>query len=181
MTPRLFDFFRPLSAFFRPWVNQSGEIARYWALYGGWRALVRSPYAQVSLVLGLLCGGAPSFDPAATTLEVVPAVLGFTVGALAIVLVFSAAEFFAHFIAGSGEASVFMKMVANFVHFVFVQVFALAVAIMDLAHPTHLFRSVSCIALFYSILMTFSTVMQLFQIATVFNAAKKQMSDEHAE
>lgn len=159
----------------KPWRNQLGEIARYWRLYGGWRSLILSPYAQTSVILGLLCivNCAAGFDPAATIIAIIPAILGFTIGALAIILAFSSAEFFAHLTDEGNEKSIFMKTVANFVHFICVQVVALLISILCLAHPILPSRIAASIMLFYAILTAFSTVIQLFQLATIFNLSKQ--------
>lgn len=165
----------PRSSISKPWLGQWGVLRDYWSLYGGWRALVTSPYAQVSLAFGIivdLCS-AQAFDPAASTISIVPNVLGFTVGALAIILAFSSAPFFT-FLTEEGEnRSLFMKTVANFVHFIIVQVLALLEAILTLAHPNWLFKLLSSILLSYAIATTFSIVIQLFQMATVFNASQR--------
>ena len=149
-------------------------MARYWRLYGGWRSLTFSPYAQLSVSLGLvaiICS-ATTYDPSAITIAIVPSVLGFTVAALAIMLAFSSAPFFKHLTQEGDEESVFMKTVANFVHFIVVQVLALISAAICAAHPFVLFKTITSVVLFYAILTTLSTVIQLFQIATVFNASQ---------
>lgn len=111
-------------------------IARYWTVYGGWPALRASPYVHWSLVFSLLCAGF-WFERDWTTqaLQVLPNLLGFTLGGFAVFLGFGD-EKFRQLIAGSkkdsegnSRASPYLKMSATFLHFVLVQVLALLWAI----------------------------------------------------
>jgi hypothetical protein len=165
----------PDSSIFRPWRNQATELSRYWSLHGGWAALCRSPYVQLSIAIGLITQVCPSstFDAAATAISILPNVLGFTVGALAIILAFASSDFFKYLAEDGREKSVFMQTVANFVHFVLVQVFCLILSVICESHPNWLLKIATAIMLIYALFTTLSTVIQLFQMATVFNAAQR--------
>ena len=144
--------------------------------------MVTSPYAVLSVVVGSLlyvCSAA-TYDPAATTISIVPNILGFTVGAMAIMLAFSSGEFFTFLTEGGHERSLFMKTIANFVHFILVHVSSLLVALLFLAHPAGAIKFVSSILLTYAILTTLSAAIHLFQMATLFNLSKRKSSDERA-
>jgi len=149
-------------------------------LYGGWKALCLSPYAQLSLFLGVLCeiSADEKFDASSLTTSIVPNVLGFTVGALAIILAFSSSRFFSFLTEEGQEKSLFMKTVSNFVHFIIVQVLSLIVALVAVSHSNWFSKLISAIILFYAILTTLSTVIQLFQMATVFNASNQNVFDD---
>jgi hypothetical protein len=114
-----------------------------------------------------------TFDPGAATLSVVPNILGFTVGALAILLAFSSSDFFTYLIDGGKERSLFMMTVAKFVHFIMVQVLSILMAILYLATSNCFLRTITSIVLTYAILTTLSTVIQLFEMASVFNASRR--------
>ncbi|MGO8739150.1 hypothetical protein [Rhodoblastus sp.] len=167
-----------LSSIFKPWKGQATWIARYWALYGGWWELIKSPYAQSSVVFGALCSicATPAFDPAATTISVVPNVLGFTVGALAIILAFSSADFFRYLTQKGKSDSLFMKTIANFVHFILIQIGALLLSIFSSAHSGIIWKFATVTMLTYAVLTTLSIVIQLFQMATVYNMSTKATS-----
>lgn len=171
MLRRLVGFCR-LFYVFKPWHNQICEFTRYWKLYGGARALASSPYAQISIMLGLANWwfGSPSFDPAQITLSIIPSLLGFTIGALAIILAFSSSRIFIHLAENGKESSVFMKTVANFVHFITVQVLSLLIAIIYSASNLSALKVLSSVLLIYSILTALSVGIQLFQMSGVFNA-----------
>lgn len=156
---------------FKPWAGQAIWLKQYWRLYGGWRALVTSPYAQSALLISALANLFPAktFDPSAITVSLIPNILGFTVRALAIILAFSSAEFFVYLTQDGADDSIFMKTIANFVHFICVQIIYLITAILCYGHES-LILSVAVTFFFcYAILTTLSVVIQLFQMATVFN------------
>lgn len=110
------------------------EIAsRYWSAYGGRRALVRSPYLHLALLVLLI-----SSHYWATSswweqpLSIIPNLLGFSLGGLAMLLSFGNAEF-QKFISEKDEASqsdptAFIEVSASFVHFMLLQLASLLVA-----------------------------------------------------
>ncbi|MBB4365229.1 hypothetical protein GGD65_006295 [Bradyrhizobium sp. CIR18] len=103
---------------------------------GGLRELLRSPYFQTSILLGLFClvfwtrdeKQEHSVKAAEIAVGVLPNLLGFTVGALAIVLAFSSADIFRNIEEGDPR-SFYLTLTANLVHFICVQVLALVSAI----------------------------------------------------
>jgi len=68
-------------------VNQL--LGRYWVVYGGWPALIWSPYFHLSLVL-LVITASQWINPLwwDSVLSIVPNLLGFTLGGFAIFLSF---------------------------------------------------------------------------------------------
>ena len=88
--------FSRASMIFDPWRGLLEEVGRYWRLYGGIWAVLLSPFFQLSLILGIVV---PQFlhvynDIAAVTISIVPCLLGFSVGAMAILLAFSSSRIF---------------------------------------------------------------------------------------
>ncbi|MGA8170009.1 MAG: hypothetical protein WB816_04125 [Methylocystis sp.] len=145
------------------------------ALFGGTRALVLSPFAQSSIGIAIICNIMPSgkFDPASTTLSVVPNILGFTVSALAIILALSSSEIFVHLTQKGNEDSLFMKTIANLLHFIIVQVLAIVSSFIYLAYDSFLLKYIVSSLMLYSVLTTLSTGIQLFQMAHIFNAQNR--------
>jgi hypothetical protein len=108
----------------------------------------------------------------------IPNLLGFTVGALAIVLAFSSAEIF-KLLAEEGEPiSYFMKLTANLVHFILVQVLALICGIIAKITDSRVMDVLSLFLLFYAVLVTFATALQLFLTAQVYNTHASLGGDE---
>jgi hypothetical protein len=111
---------------------------RYWHTYGGWPALVGSPYLMVSLVLTLVAADYwLTYEWWDQALAVLPSVLGFTLGGFAILISFGDDKFKA-LIAGrdpedGGQRSPFMGVSATFMHFVLLQVAGIVWALMSAA------------------------------------------------
>ena len=174
------NFSQRFTIFFKPWRNQVGEIRRYWALYGGWRGFLSSPPVHLSIVFGvvLFFRASKKFDISSAAISIVPSLVGFTVGAFAIILAFSSSKLFVTLTEEGSETSLFMKTVANFVHFIVVQVAALLMSVINAAHPFALTKCTSSILLVYAVLTTWSTGIMLFQMATVFNTNEHKGASE---
>jgi hypothetical protein len=113
----------------------SNEASSYWAIYGGWRAVIRSPALLVSIVITAVCfpywknGTWPE-----ATLSIVPNLLGFSLGAMAVILAFPSAAAFKIFAERGREDSYYMDMASKFAHFIFVQVLAIMFALIGKAY-----------------------------------------------
>lgn len=112
-----------------------GEIlARYWKIYGGWRALFTSVYFHLSIVL--LAASFPLWIKEGwweQVLSITPNLLGFTLGGFAIFLSFGDERFKAT-ISGAGpedgdSPSPYLLVCATYLHFVLMQFLALLVAL----------------------------------------------------
>lgn len=109
----------------------------YWGTYGGFKAVLASPYFHFSFVLTVFLNGiwtqAGWWDH---VLDVIPNVLGFSLGGYAIWLAIGD-ENFKKLLAGKdvdepNESSPYMDLSVAFVHFIFVQFLALTLALMAL-------------------------------------------------
>lgn len=109
-------------------------FARYWHAYGGSKALLRSPYLHFALVLLVITWGTWSrplwWDLA---IDVLPSLLGFTLGGFAIFLGFGDEKFRALLSERDedepDETSPYVGLCATFAHFVLIQVLALTVSL----------------------------------------------------
>lgn len=163
----------PPGSFFEYWKLQLEAFKDYWELYGRTWALVRSPYVHVALGLTIFCHWLTTgtSKPSDLAISVIPNLLGFSVGAMAIVLALSSATLF-RTIAGKGRPdSYFMVLTTNLAHFILVQVFALLFGIMGKLTEQALLESIALFFLFYAVLVVLSTGIQLFQTAKIYNAA----------
>lgn len=127
-----------LSRIARAYSGPKKLIARYWETYGGWRGFFVSPYLHASLFF-LLVTAATWTDEKwwEQVWTVVPSLLGFSLGALAIFLGFGS-EAFRNVISGKkpGDAtnvSPYMSVTAAFTHFIVVQIASLLVALCSAA------------------------------------------------
>lgn len=113
-------------------------ISQYWSTYGGWRDFFLSPYLHFSLLLLAITFATWTEEGWwEQVLSVVPSLLGFSLGALAIFLGFGS-EQFRNVISGKrpgqpDKISPYMSVTAAFTHFIVVQVAAVMVAIVSVA------------------------------------------------
>lgn len=111
--------------------------------------------------------------PSELALSTIPNLLGFTIGALAIVLAFSSSHIFKTLAEHGAPDSFFVKLTANLVHFVVVQVLTLLTAtIAKLANNSFL-EVISLFFLLYAVLVALAAGLQLFITAIIYNAAQK--------
>lgn len=155
---------------FPPWIN------RYWKLYGGWRALLRSPYIYLAAIfaVALFPFWKPCAEPtwADMSISILPSLMGFSIAGMAIMLAFSHPQSLQAITQKGKDDSYFLKMGANLCHFLVVQVFALLLAILAKAWGGGgLLSFLGVFALSYAILLALAAAGQLFNTARIMNAA----------
>lgn len=116
----------------------SKVVRRYWSAYGGWKAVLTSPYTHVALAGTLLSwsvwSGSSWED---LPIQILPNIIGFSLGGYAIWLAIGD-EKFRIAISGKssdGDESPFIQVNAAFLHFVVLQILALAYAVISSALP----------------------------------------------
>ena len=172
------------STFGKQWRSQGEQISHYWEVYGGFQALLCSPYLHASLVLTIVTWGFRTSSASASdiAISVLPNLLGFTVGALAIVLAFSSAAVFEALAEKGKPKSFFMRLTGSLIHFILVQVLALISAIVAKITGNQWLDLLSLFLLFYAVIVTLAAGLQLFLTATIYNAkarfdAQKNQND----
>lgn len=108
---------------------------------------------------------------AQVAVEVIPSLLGFSVGGMAITLAYSNSRIFTAVIQGGRKDSVFLKTIANFFHFILVQTIALLMAILCKSYSSNVLSFLGFWIFCYGILVALATTGMLLQTARVFNAA----------
>jgi hypothetical protein len=99
----------------------------------------------------------------------VPNLLGFSIGAMAVVLAFPTTTVFKIITEDGRDDSYYLDLVAKFAHFVFVQVSALVFALIATAFPFFLFSYLALLALFYAAATAAMTAIALFEVAIFYN------------
>ncbi len=158
----------------RPRAPASAEpFVRYWRIYGGWRALATSPYLIMALALTGVCypfwskPGTASADMAVT---IIPSIMAFSLGGMAIVLAFSGGRFLNVIRQNGTEKSLFMTVIANFFHFLTVQTLALVSAMIVLAFPSDKIPSgIAFFFLAYSVTTAVASAAALFNVSRLYN------------
>lgn len=116
----------------------------YWRIYGGRKALLRSPYLWVAIIFTSVCfplwmdkGFLEDARPVSETLlTVVPALMAFSLAGMAIVLALSGDKFINAIREGGVENSLFMRVVTLFFHFILVQTLALMASFLSASYPS---------------------------------------------
>src|SRR4051812_44736417 len=102
-----------------------GSFQKYWRDFGGVRALLNSPYVWSSFGITVMLSPFWAKDGWwETVYSIVPSLLGFTLGAYAILVAFGNERFLKLIttkLAGGAELSAYESTSAAFVHFVVVQ------------------------------------------------------------
>lgn len=154
----------------------------YWRVYGGVWALVRSTYFWVAAVITIVSpsmwrsvdGKAPEWIGLA--LDIIPSLLGFALGGMAIMLAFSSGKFLDAIRQKGKMNSYFMKMMASFFHFTFVLCCSMiATFIVRLPLPRVLAPYASAGGFFlsiYGILLVLATAASIWHTARIFNAVR---------
>jgi F0F1-type ATP synthase assembly protein I len=173
-------------------------LGRYWSAYGGWRAVIRSPYLHLSLILLAITTHfwltSPWWEQ---PLVVVPSLLGFSLGGLAMLLSFGNTKFQTFIsVRDSGEhsePSALITTSASFVHFMLAQLLALLVAIcfksLDFYVPwpasfravmvacNVLFSAIGYLIFLYSILTMIAAVLAVFRMTSWFETFQNHNKD----
>ena len=152
------------------------ELAGYWHAYGGLRALARSPALWFSIAFTFIC--IPAWNDGKwmdATLSIVPSLTGFSLGAMAIVLAFPSSPLFKLFSEKGRADSYYLDLASRFVHFIFVQVFALLLAMLGRAYSSSLFVGFcGFFSLIYAISSAAFAALSLFGVAQIHNHPKAQ-------
>lgn len=101
-------------------------------------------------------------------------------GGMAIMLAFSNAAIFSTITQRGKENSLFMKVIANFFHFILVQTIALVLALLGKAHGGPLIGFLGFWAMTYALLVALATAGQLLSTAEVFNKVGGLMAQNKA-
>nr|VFJ94491.1 MAG: hypothetical protein BECKLFY1418B_GA0070995_10593 [Candidatus Kentron sp. LFY] len=118
---------------FKFYEDLHGSFRIYWRAYGGWSALVRSPYLFLAIVFSCLMF--PYWEEAwwQVALNTISNLLGFSIGGYAIWLAIGDQKF-TDKLAGpgrdNGKHSPYITVNATFVHFVFVQLLVMLTALL---------------------------------------------------
>jgi hypothetical protein len=157
----------------------------YWRVYGRFGKLLRSTYLWLAIVLTISSRELWSLPASATAsppwvslaVDIVPSVLGFALGGMAIMLAFSSGKFL-DAIRQKGKAnSYFMKMMASFFHFALVLTSAIIFAFLQKLTwlGAEVRTPLSALGFFltvYGILLVLATVAGIWHTARIFNEVR---------
>jgi hypothetical protein len=160
------------------WESAWETLKAYWRAYGGWRSQLTSPYLFLALLSTLLA--MPYWegksDWVQNALDIVPGLLGFSIGAFAVLLVFSSDRFLVLISEKGRETSVFMTTSAMFVHFIILQVISIILAIGTKVYPS--ISGLGFFMLMYAVFTGAAAALALFNLAQVYNRAAHKLIED---
>lgn len=105
-----------------------------------------------------------------SALSVLPNLLGFSLGAIAIILAFPSSQFFRVFREGGRDDSYYITTASRFVHFVILQVVAIMLSLLSKSHDhSKILSFIGYIAFVYAVSSAVFGALSLFGIAEIHN------------
>ncbi|UWP91613.1 hypothetical protein K3X13_11165 [Aliiroseovarius crassostreae] len=159
----------------------------YWKVYGGWQALFLSPYFLLSGVFWAFCkpiwfdlfdAKKARYEWIEWAISVLPSMVSFSLGALAIFLAFSNKTFLSLIREGGEETSYLMQVTVALFHFIVVQFVALGLVFLCIAYPYPFFSGVGYWAFIYAISCGIAAAAALVDTAEILNAAGSIEDDD---
>jgi len=154
----------------------------YWSAYGGWRALLCSPYIHISCVLAFLSALHPFSEKAEVFYDlgviILPGMLGFTLAGIAILMAFGDSAFLER-LCGTrpdedNDYSPLVSHAANYVHFLVTQGATLVFSIFakSLLLNSFFFNFIGYFGLYYSVFLCIATVLSVFRMVRHYDRFK---------
>lgn len=151
----------------------------YYRAYGGWQAVLTSPYFAVAFLIW--CGLHPiwldtpeeGFVWLAYSFSTLPALLGFSLGSISILLAFSSETFqrLAH--KERDPASYYMQVTATFFHFILMQFVALILSIMVATYEWVVLSGFGCFVFLYALLSGIAAAAALLGAADILDKSRR--------
>ena len=181
------------------WIGIKNIILRYWQNYGGFRAIIRSPYFHLAILFTIFT--IPFWFYRKwwdQILSIIPSILGFTLGGFAIFLGYGNDKFRSLMAKKDSTGnSPYLNVVSSFLHFVIVQILALIFSLtansmgaIDALNIETTNRS-PCISFFwfiigfigygsflYSLFLAFAVSFALYRLASIYVEFETRQTDK---
>ena len=157
--------------------SKDDDAKSYWSTYGGFKAIWESIYFWSAFALNLAlrpiwCGGTwKDF-----ALGILPNLLGFSIGAIAVTLAFPDKRVFAIVTDEGGSTSYYINNAARLVHFILLQILAIILAIFCKTYDArNLFMTIlnflGSLVFLYALVSGAAIAWSMFGLARVYNLA----------
>lgn len=153
-------------------LEEQTDLQAYWGHYGGFKKLIVSPYLLTAVVVtGIFTPYWMNEDWTDFASGILPNLLGFSVGAVAIILAVPSMRTFSILAEDGNPTSYFMDLASRLVHFIMIQVVALGAIMLATAYPHKVTNGIGFALFVYAVLTAISAGLALFGIARILNAA----------
>jgi hypothetical protein len=161
-------------------IDKIGVFDTYFRLYGGWPALLTSPYFWIALLVSLLC--APVWLEEennerlwlSMAVEIIPSLMAFSLGGMSILLAFSSEKLMEVIQQGGRSDSLYMKATASFFHFILIQTMSLIAVFFTSAYSVNLISWFGFFLMTYGLLVAIAIAANLLRLAQQFNLTSAQ-------
>ncbi len=156
--------------------DADGTYRIYWKIYGGFNDLKKSKYVYIAIAVTALCAplwlnevaGARTWPQIA--IDIIPGLLGLTLGGMAIMLAFSNKRFWTAVTQKGNPKSLFMKGISAFFHFIVIQSIGLILALISKTYSSDFLSAFGFLFLTYGILGAVAIAGLLLHISRIWNA-----------
>lgn len=151
----------------------------YWRAYGGLPALLTSPFFWLALLFTALSSPWWTADHKwpDTALLILPPLLGFTIGAMAVVLAFPTSKIFKHLAEDGRADSYYAQLAAKLVHFILIQTIGIMCCLWDKSVCSYTVDAIGVFFLLYATLTAIAIAFALFNMAMLYNEAAGLMDE----
>lgn len=155
----------------------------YWMVYGGWRALLLSPYLWCSGIFAAVCkpiwfdGRAEGFLWTYWALSLLSGMISFSIGGMAVFLSFSNETFLKLLRQNGKEQSYLMQVATAFFHFILVQFGGIAAIILVISYQSAFLSGLAFWLFCYAISCGIAAAAALLGNAAILNRLGKLDED----
>ena len=178
----------------KPYSDIRELLSRYWKNYGGWKAVLLSPYFHLAFLVGIFTfpygytDGRLWWD---LPINILPSLVGFSLGGYAIFLAFGD-EKFKRLISGNEsdvQASPYLELNTTFLHFILVQISALILAVAakstniipqedNLCYFIYGYGLISYMGFLYALFLAMATTVVLYRLICLHDKHLSNLEDE---
>lgn len=145
-----------------------GSFKTYWDNYGGIDAILSSPYTKISALLSVFVIIFGNYEKwYEYPLNILPNILGFSIGAYAVILVLGNSDFWKFIAEENEDTNLFMEINGTFTHFIFIQVVAIIYAFICslLSLNFFIFSLLGIFLLIYAIMSALAATLAILEIS----------------
>ncbi len=149
------------------------DLLDYWKVYGGWHALIRSPWLWAAAILTAFLYRTAGAEErwAGTAVSILPSTLGFSVSAAAILLAFPSTSAFKFFKENGRYDSYYMGIAATITHYSMVQLTSIILIVISQSTNIAFINYLSFFVFMYALISGFGVITTLYTVARDYNSS----------
>jgi len=171
-----------LSSFHKPKAKYRA-FKSYWRAYGGFTTLIESPWFGFAVIATAVFAplwlerDSGSFPWLSIVFSTIPALLGFSIGSISILIGFSSGPKRAlHKL--RGEASYYLKLIASFFHFILMQFLCFALGLGLLTYPNFILSGLTFFVFSYALFSGVAAAAYVYSMAEIYDKAERLDLDD---